>query len=59
MQKLGYQLTQSPASAGLRFKGRLQSRLEDLKERVLRAPRLWYFWMQPRNLAAEEKWIDR
>jgi hypothetical protein len=26
---------------------------------VKRAPRLWYFWLQPRNLAGEEKWVDR
>lgn len=59
MQKMGYPLTLSPASAGLVLRGRLKARLEDVKERVLRAPRLWYFWMQPRNLAGEEKWIDR
>lgn len=59
MRKLGYEVTQSPATPGLRLRGRLQARIEDLKERVLRAPRLWYFWLQPRNLAAEEKWIDR
>lgn len=59
MQQMGYDLSESPASAGLRLKGRVKSRMEDLKDRLKRAPRLWYFWMQPRNLAGEEKWIDR
>lgn len=59
MDTMGYQRSQPAASAALRFRGRVASRLEDLKERVLRAPRLWYFWFHPRNLAGEEKWIDR
>jgi hypothetical protein len=59
MKEMGYPLSESPASAALRFRGRLLSGMEDLKERVMRAPRLWYFWLQPRNLAAEERWIDR
>jgi hypothetical protein len=59
MKEMGYPLSESPASTGLRMRGRISSRLEDLKERVKRAPRLWYFWVQPRNLAAEEKWVDR
>ena len=59
MREMGYQTSESPASAGLRLKGRLRSKLEDLKDRILRAPRLFYFWLQPRNLAGEERWIDR
>lgn len=59
MEAMGYERSQPAASAALRFRGRVASRLEDLKERVLRAPRLWYFWLHPRNLAGEEKWIDR
>lgn len=59
MQAMGYAPSESPASAALRLRGRIQSRVEDLKEKLLRAPRLWYFWFQPRNLAGEEKWIDR
>lgn len=59
MKAMGYELSESPASAALRLRGRVQSRLEDLKEKLVRAPRLWYFWLQPRNLAGEEKWIDR
>ena len=59
MKEMGYPLSERPASAGLRLRGKVQSRVEDLKERVKRAPRLWYFWVQPRNLAAEERWVDR
>jgi hypothetical protein len=59
MERLGYERTQAPASAALRLKGRVLSRLEDLKERVVRVPRLWYFWAQPKNLVAEERWVDR
>jgi hypothetical protein len=59
MKEMGYELSEPPASAALRLRGRIAARLEDMKERVKRAPRLWYFWLQPRNLAGEEKWVDR
>jgi hypothetical protein len=59
MVSMGYELSGRPASTALRLRGRVHSIVEGLKERVLRAPRIWYSWLQPRNLAALEKWTDR
>jgi hypothetical protein len=59
MKEMGYALSESPASAGLKLRGRISAKVEDLNDRVKRAPRLWYVWLQPTNLAGEEKWIDR
>lgn len=59
MVSMGYELSGRPASTALRVIGRVHSIVEDLKKRFLRAPRIWYSWRQPRNLAAQEKWTDR
>lgn len=59
MDRMGYERSARPAGAALRLKGRARAMLEELTDRVKRAPRLWYFWVQPRNLAAEEAWVDR
>ena len=59
MVLMGYELSGRRASTALRLIGRVQSIAEDLKERFLRAPRIWYSWRQPRNLAAQEKWTER
>ena len=59
MTSMGYEVSETPASTILRLKGQLRSKMENLKGKFLRAPRLWYSWRQPRNLAALEKWTDR
>jgi len=59
MVLMGYELSGRRASPALHLKGRVHSIAEDLKERFLRAPRIWYSWRQPRNLAAQEKWTER
>ena len=59
MEPLGYQPALTPASLGLKARALARLYAEDAAERVKRAPRMWYFWVQPRRLASEEKWIDR
>ncbi|MEO8295382.1 MAG: sulfotransferase, partial [Gemmatimonadota bacterium] len=59
MEQFGYERSQPPAAMGLRLRGRAHQVAEDMKERIVRAPRLWYFWARPRDLAGEEKWVDR
>ncbi|MEO8198919.1 MAG: sulfotransferase [Gemmatimonadota bacterium] len=59
MRQFGYQSSLTPASTGLMLRGRAHQVAEDMKERIVRAPRLWYFWARPRDLAGEEKWVDR
>jgi hypothetical protein len=59
MEQFGYKRSLPEAGLGLKIRGRVHHVAEDLKERVLRAPRLWYFWARPRDLAGEEKWVDR
>ncbi len=59
MQQFGYQPAEPAAGAALRVRGRVHEVAEDLKDRMKKAPRLWYFWIRPRALAGEERWIDR
>ena len=59
MRQFGYAPSLSPAGAGLRLRGKAHRIAEDVKERIVRAPRLWYFWVKPKDLAGEERWIDR
>ena len=59
MERFGYQRVLSPAGSGLRFRGAAHQMARDLMERVKRSPRLWYYWVRPTRLAAEEAWIDR
>ena len=59
MARYGYEAAQPPAPAPVRRRGMMQERMESLVDRLKRAPRLWYYWMRPRDLAAEERWIDR
>jgi hypothetical protein len=59
MRSMGYETSAPPAPATARLLGRMHERAEDLKERIRRAPRIWYHWFQPMELAAEESWVDR
>jgi hypothetical protein len=59
MVSMGYELCGRPASPALRLRGQIHAIGENLKEKLLRAPRIWYSWLQPRNLVGLEKWTER
>lgn len=59
MAEFGYERSLPAAGAGLRLRGALHGMVEDLADRIKRAPRMWYFWVRPTHLAAEERWVDR
>jgi hypothetical protein len=59
MRSHGYAATQPAASRWLKLRGTGNAIQDAVRERVRRAPRLWYYWARPRDLAAEERWLDR
>jgi len=59
MRSYGYATTQPPASRWLKLRGTGNAIQDAVWERVRRAPRLWFYWVRPRALATEERWLDR
>lgn len=59
MTALEYTPVTQPPGAGRRFLARSGEFLWGIREQVAGIPRLWYHWLQPTRLAAEEAWIDR
>jgi hypothetical protein len=59
MVSMGYELRGRPASPALRVRGQIHAICENLKEKLLRSPRILYSWLRPRNLVGLEKWTDR
>jgi LPS sulfotransferase NodH len=55
----GYEMSQPPATNGLKLRGTARAIQDAAWERVRRAPRVWLHWARPRALAAEERWLDR
>jgi hypothetical protein len=59
MEKHGYEPVMPPPSALQKAGASLRRVGEAVRLRMLRLPASWYHWLQPRNLAGEEGWIDR
>ncbi len=59
MTGLDYTPTGRPPSEWQRLVARVQEVLWSVQSRIWGLPRLWYYWLQPTKLAAEEAWIDR
>lgn len=59
MRQFGYCTSQSQPSAGAIARARIGQFVDSLCFKIRRLPRLWYYWVQPTKLAAEESWLDR
>ncbi|MFQ5666587.1 MAG: sulfotransferase [Candidatus Binatia bacterium] len=58
MRRFGYEPSRQPASFMTRVEAAGAEVIEDARRKIGELPRLWYFWLRPTNLAAEEAWID-
>jgi hypothetical protein len=59
MRRLGYEPTGSPPSTAMRLHVTVSEVAAAAAATVRALPRMWYYWLQPTQLAAEEAWIDR
>jgi hypothetical protein len=57
MEEFGYQ-RQTPGAAGI-FRASLEAVVEMMFQKFFRAPSAFYHFLQPTNLAGEEKWLKR
>jgi hypothetical protein len=59
MGAVGYDRTQTDPSPFLKARGLLQGLTDTAQEKMSRLPALWYHWIRPTALRAEESWTDR
>jgi hypothetical protein len=59
MNQLGYGLSCEPPGPALRAAALANEARVAVVSRITNLPRLWYHWLAPGQLAAEEAWIDR
>ena len=58
MQCFGYERTAVPPAALVVAGAQIGELFDRLSLRICRLPRMWYYWVRPTELAAEEAWID-
>jgi hypothetical protein len=58
MRNMGYSLTSEIPSLTHRAAALAHEKLTRISTRTRKLPSLWYHWMRPNQLAAEESWID-
>jgi len=58
MQQFGYEPSGNKASAINILAALIEEFASSVRQRIRKWPRLWYYWFQPTNLAAEEAVID-
>lgn len=59
MAAVGYDRSQADPSPLLKMRGLLHGLTDTTQEKISRLPALWYHWIRPTALRAEESWIDR
>jgi hypothetical protein len=59
MRQHGYEATGWEVSPTKIFAALADELLDAVRDRLIKWPRIFYHWMQPTNLAAEEAWIER
>ncbi len=59
MQQFGYDKSSAQARVASIAGAILGATFERARGKLAGLPRLWYYWMQPTQLAAEEAWIDK
>lgn len=59
MQRFGYEANEPQPSAWSFRQAQLGEMTDSLRRKIIKLPRLWYYWLRPTELAAEEAWNDR
>jgi hypothetical protein len=59
MERMGYEACGPRARAALRLRAAAGATRETLHDKVRQLPRMWFYWLRPTQLAAEEAWIER
>lgn len=59
MRRFGYETAEPTPSAWSVLKAQLGETTDSLRRKIVKLPRLWYFWIRRTELAAEEAWNDR
>ena len=59
MAAVGYDRSQPNRSPLHKMRGLLHGLTERTGARIARLPALWYHWVWPTALRAEESWVDR
>lgn len=59
MKQHGFELSQEAASLPTIAAARIGEIADSLRRKLIHLPRLWYYWIQPTRIAAEEAWNDR
>lgn len=59
MLQFGYEPVGQVASVTTMANALIDKLFESIRLRIVKLPRLWYYWLQPTNLAAEEAWLDK
>lgn len=58
MRTMGYSPTDAVLSSTRHTAALAHEAFAAVNSRIMKLPRIWYHWIQPKQLAAEEAWID-